>query len=70
LAKTGMATRAEVTDAAQSAQAECVMLNKGPHITEAVRTLKNILIKMESHSSKKKSSLRSLKVATEALKKV
>jgi pyruvate kinase len=68
LAKTGVATRAEVTDAAQSAQAECVMLNKGPYIVEAVRTLKNILSKMEKHSVKKKSSLRALNVAKLSLK--
>ncbi|GMV96577.1 MAG: pyruvate kinase, partial [Phycisphaerae bacterium] len=36
LAKTGSPSRAEVTDAAMSGRAECVMLNKGPHIVEAV----------------------------------
>jgi len=46
LAKTGIATRAEVSDAALSAHAECVMLNKGPHIVEAVKTLKEIISKM------------------------
>jgi Pyruvate kinase, barrel domain len=29
--KKGRPTRAEVTDAAMSVRAECVMLNKGPH---------------------------------------
>lgn len=67
LAKTGMATRAEVSDAALSVHAECVMLNKGPYIVEAVRKLKNILIKMEKHSFKKKSSSRALNVAKHAL---
>ena len=67
LAKTGMASRAEVSDAAISAQAECVMLNKGPYIVEAVRMLKNILIKMEAHSSKKKNTMRALKVAKTTL---
>ncbi len=72
LAKTGIATRAEISDAAISAQAECVMLNKGPYILEAVATLKNVLTKMEAHTSKKKSTLRMLRVATytlECLKK-
>jgi hypothetical protein len=32
LAKDGIASRAEITDAAMSERAECVMLNKGPHI--------------------------------------
>lgn len=67
LAKTGMATRAEVTDAAHSASAECVMLNKGPYIVEAVRTLKRILEKMGSHRSKKKSLLRPLNVAKSSI---
>jgi pyruvate kinase len=31
LAQTGKPSRAEVTDAANSSRAECVMLNKGPH---------------------------------------
>ncbi|MEM6963310.1 MAG: pyruvate kinase, partial [Bacteroidota bacterium] len=70
LAKTGMATRAEISDAAISTQAECVMLNKGPYILEAVRKLKNILIKMETHTSKKKSSLRALNVAKNVLEKI
>jgi pyruvate kinase len=70
LAKTGVATRAEVSDVSLSAQAECVMLNKGPYILDAVRTLKNILIKMEAHSFKKKSALRPLNVAKIALEKL
>lgn len=70
LAKTGTATRAEVSDAAISAQAEAVMLNKGKYILDAVRALRNITRKMESHSFKKKSTLRPLKVAKRALKKV
>jgi pyruvate kinase len=63
LAKTGIATRAEITDAAYSARAECVLLNKGPYISEAVRTLSRILGKMESNMSKKKNVLRALNVA-------
>ena len=70
LAKSGVATRAEVSDAAISAQAECVMLNKGPYITDAVRTLKQIIEKMEGHTSKKKSTLRPLNVAIQALEKL
>ena len=70
LAKTGVATRAEVTDASISAQAECVMLNKGPYILEAVKTLKDIIKKTRAHSVKKKSALRALKVAKDALEKM
>jgi pyruvate kinase len=63
LAKTGMPSRAEVTDAAMSVRAECVMLNKGDYITEAVRFLDNILHRMQDHQSKKRSMLRRLAVA-------
>ncbi|MCE9533240.1 MAG: pyruvate kinase, partial [Planctomycetes bacterium] len=34
LAKQGRPSRAEITDAAMGERAECVMLNKGPHIVE------------------------------------
>ena len=63
LAKKGIPTRAEVSDAAEGARAECVMLNKGPHINEAISTLRNILDKMDAHVSKKKESLRALNIA-------
>jgi pyruvate kinase len=38
-----------VTDAASSLQAECVMLNKGPHIVRAVRMLDAILKNMKDY---------------------
>ena len=63
LAKTGMPTRAEISDAALGAQAECVMLNKGPFINDAIKILKNILIRMEGHSFKKKNELRALNIS-------
>jgi len=62
LAKKGMATRAEVTDAAMSVRAECVMLNKGPHIVEAVLFLDDVLVRMQEHQSKKRTLLRRLGV--------
>ena len=63
VAHTGLATRAEVTDAAMSMRAECVMLNKGPHIGAAVRMLADIIHKMEAHQYKKRSLYRPLAVA-------
>lgn len=63
LAKTGMPTRAEISDAALGVHAECVMLNKGPYIIEAIKVLKNILIRMEGHSFKKKNELRALNLS-------
>lgn len=46
----GVPSRAEVSDAAMSARAECVMLNKGPHILEAVRFLAGIHQRMRKLS--------------------
>jgi pyruvate kinase len=63
LAKEGVPTRAEITDASMAGRAECVMLNKGAYILEAVRSLGNILHRMEAHRQKNKGSLRSLQVA-------
>lgn len=54
LAKTGFPTRAEVTDAAMSVRAECVMLNKGPFIESATKVLDSILQRMEMHTYKKR----------------
>ena len=53
LVKTGLPSRAEITDAAMGERAECVMLNKGPYIVEAVTVLTNILQRMEQHQYKK-----------------
>jgi pyruvate kinase len=60
LTKDGLPTRAEVTDAAMSSRAECVMLNKGPHVVEAVRLLDDVLTRMQGHQYKKSARLRAL----------
>ena len=60
LAKTGSRSRPEFTDAAMGVRAECVMLNKGPYILQALRALDNVLIRMEAHQHKKISRLRAL----------
>jgi pyruvate kinase len=64
LAKDGIPSRAEITDAAMASRAECVMLNKGPFIVDAVCSLDDILRRMESHQTKKRAMMRSLKLAT------
>ena len=46
--------------AAMGERAECVMLNKGPHIVEAITSLADILLRMEAHQHKKRSMLRKL----------
>lgn len=63
LAKTGRATRAEMTDAAMGVMAECVMLNKGPHILLAIGALDDVLKRMQDHHVKKRAMLRKLGVA-------
>jgi pyruvate kinase len=59
--KTGMPTRSEVTDAAMSERAECVMLNKGDFLAEAITVLDDVLVRMEGHQFKKRAELRALK---------
>lgn len=63
LAKTGAISRPELSDAAMSGRAECVMLNKGPFIVSAVRTLDAILRRMQGHQLKKMPQLRALRLA-------
>lgn len=60
LVKKGQPTRGEFTDAAMAERAECVMLNKGPHIVEAIVALDEVLGRMEGHQVKKTSRLRPL----------
>jgi pyruvate kinase len=53
LAKKGMPTRAEITDAAMAQRADCIMLNKGPYIEKAVRMLDKVVRKMQIIQRKK-----------------
>jgi pyruvate kinase len=64
-AKKGQPSRAEVSDAALSQRADCVMLNKGPHILAAIRMLDNILRRMQGHQYKKSPRMRRLKFSAE-----
>jgi pyruvate kinase len=43
LAKTGLPSRAEITDVVASQRADCVMLNKGPYIVDAIEVLDDVL---------------------------
>ena len=63
LAKKGLATRSEITDAAMAGRAECAMLNKGPYIDKALLTLREIMTRMQAHQRKKMDTLRPLGVA-------
>ena len=53
LVKEGGLSRPEMTDAAVSGRADCVMLNKGPYIVEGVHTLCDVLGRMQNHQHKK-----------------
>jgi pyruvate kinase len=64
LAKKGMPSRSEITDAAMGERAECVMLNKGPYAVTAVEILDDILKRMQAHQEKKRSMLRRLRLAS------
>jgi pyruvate kinase len=60
--KGGAPSRGEMTDAAMAARAECVMLNKGPHLAEAVTLMDDVLRRMQGHQRKKTPQLRALRV--------
>ena len=61
--RTGQPSRAEITDAAMSQRAECVMLNKGPYVLAAIHMLDNILRRMQGHQIKKTPKLRKLRIS-------
>lgn len=61
LVQKGTPSRGEMTDAAMAARAECVMLNKGPYLFEAIAALDALLGRMQEHQHKKTPQLRQLK---------
>ena len=61
LVKQNMPSRAEVTDAAMAERAECVMLNKGPFVLDAIDVLDHVVARMQSHQHKKSSRMRILR---------
>ncbi len=63
LAKKGVPTRSEITDAALSQRTECVMLNKGIYIEKAIKTLDKILRRMQRFQRKKQTILPKLEDA-------
>jgi pyruvate kinase len=58
LAKSGQPSRAEITDAAAAQRADCVMLNKGPHVVDAIRALDDILARMDQVQRKSRTLMR------------
>lgn len=63
MAKSGLPSRAEVSDAALSVRAECVMLNKGPYMVETVRFLSGVLERMSRNQVKRRPVMRHLSVS-------
>jgi len=62
-AKKGRPSRAEITDASMSQRAECVMLNKGPHIIRTISLLKEIISKQNEYFTKQAPLLPKIKVS-------
>ncbi len=60
LVKQNIPTRAEVTDAAMAERAECIMLNKGPFVLDAIDVLDHLVARMQSHQTKKTAQMRTL----------
>ncbi len=61
MVRDGIASRGEATDAAMGQRAECVMLNKGPHVVKAIRFLDEVLRRMDRHQLKKSPKLSPLR---------
>jgi pyruvate kinase len=66
LAKTGVPSRGDVTDAASSGLAEAVMLNKGPFMPQVLAFLQDVLARTSAHEVKRRHMLRRLGVAARA----
>ena len=60
LVRQNQPSRAEITDAAMSERAECVMLNKGPFVLHGMNLLNSIITRMQSHQDKKTACYRTL----------
>lgn len=69
LHKSGVATRAEVTDAGHAARAECIMINKGSHTLEVLKTLRDISQRSAALRIKNRLVFRPLKIAKDFFEK-
>jgi len=63
LNKSGIATRAEITDVGLAAQAECIMINKGAYTIKVMETIKEVLSRNAGHHHKKRYRFRRLGIA-------
>ena len=60
MVKQDIPSRAEITDAAMAERAECVMLNKGPYLFNALDVLDSVVGRMQHHQLKKTAQFRAL----------
>ena len=60
MVKQDIPSRAEITDAAMAERAECVMLNKGPYLFNALDILNSVVSRMQHHQLKKTAQFRAL----------
>ncbi|MGI6349430.1 MAG: hypothetical protein GX245_03960 [Eubacteriaceae bacterium] len=63
LVKTGIPTRAEMSDITLGSKSECIMLNKGDYLNDAVILLNDVLARFSKHQYKKDPKLRALGIA-------
>ena len=61
LVRKGTPSRAEISDVVLAQRAECVMLNKGEFILDAVAVVDDVFRRMEGHQHKKTARLRPLR---------
>jgi pyruvate kinase len=61
LVKKGTPSRAEISDVVLAQRAECVMLNKGAFLLDAVTIVDDVFRRMEGHQHKKTARLRPLR---------
>lgn len=64
LNKQGLPTRGEITDAAHAAAADCVMINKGGHVVEVLKTLSCILDRSRRNNYKNRRLFRKLSITS------
>jgi pyruvate kinase len=61
LVKKGTPSRAEISDVVLAQRAECVMLNKGEFVLDALKTVNDVFHRMGDHQHKKTARLRALR---------
>jgi pyruvate kinase len=61
-AKKGVPARGEVSDVVMAGRAECIMLNKGPYISLAIRGLDQVLASLEAYREKRAARLPALRL--------